>query len=776
MAGSAAVLHGEVLDRAANRAGRRAVARRARRGGLLGALLPAAQAPIAYVSRNVTGWTSGWMSQTTRTAQLETVESSSTLYGLVRRLYEATAQVDWNLWREARSGEVDDRTRVAQHAILNVWNRPNAFMTQRLFLEITQQHVDLVGEAYWVVVKVFGTPIELWPVRPDRMDPRTDARKFRLGWTYTGPDGEKVDLDESEVIQLRTPHPIDIHRGLSPVRSLMSDLDATALSSEWIKNFFANSAQPGGVIQYPERLDDTEYKEIAARWNEQHQGTANAGRVAILEGATWQDAKVTQRDMQWVEARRLSGDIIREAYGFPKFAQGIVEDVNRATADASDAFFARYLSVSRLDRIKDALNVHLLPMFGVATTSGLTMDYVNPVPADREADNAELTAKTTAFVSMVGTGLFDPASLLDALKLPKIDLAGAGIDPVTGQAVGTDGATQQPTTVEQARALAEILQKVYLAVDVVVTPTEARQLMVDAGMAIDPSVDPKPEPPPAPDPPALPGDGATNPPSSAAGAGGFGNWLGWQDGLRAAREPGPAARRVQGDWIKALDDLIQNWRSITAGWKTTVLEQIREALAQGHPEMLAGLSVPSIEGAVTLSGAMVDLAALSARRVVQEAGAAGVITAEGVADASLMGQTAAATAQLLANRYANDAATEALRWYGSGRSVNEVIARVEQHLDDLAAGGIGAHARAQLGGAMTRAQNDGRMATFRIAPGARYYASEILDQNTCKPCSNIDGQELPTLDAAILAYGGGGGYLFCEGGVRCRGMVVGGWE
>jgi HK97 family phage portal protein len=775
--GASAVLHGELIQRHAvptNRADRRSSVRAARRGGLIGALIPrqvSNRTPVPYTTRSPnTGWSSGWLSDQSRASQLATVESSSTLYGVIRRLYEATAQVDWNLWREAASGEVDDRTLIPsrQHAAAIVWNRPNPFMTNRLFVEIFQQWIDLVGEAYWVIVKVFGVPVELWPIRPDKMTPDVSALNFRNGWIYKAPDGEEIHLNEDEVVQLRTPHPSDIHRGLSPIRSLMADLDATALSAQYMASFFANSAQPGGVIAYEERLDDAEYKTISQRWAEQHQGVANAGRVAIIEGATWHDVKMTSKDMQWVEARRLSGDLIREAYGFPKFAQGIVDDVNRATADASDAMFARYLSVPRLDRIKDALNVHFLPMFGLATTSGLTFDYVNPVPADREADNAELTARTGAFVQMVGTGLFDPASLLEALNLPSIDLAKVGIDPVTGQpvqpgSVGTDGAAAG-----DPRALAEIIQKIYLGVNVVVTPQEARQILADAGANIDPSITPEAPDPPAPDEPNAP-PGA--PPPSGAGAT---NWLAWS-GPRAAREPGPEARRVQRDWTSALNDLMATWRSIVAGWRASALEQVREALAQEQPGLLAGISVPTIEAAVTLSGAMVDLAALSARRVVQEAGSAGVQAAEGVADAELMGRTAAATANLLGNRFANDLATEALRWHGSGRSVSEVMARVESWADNLAEGGVGVHARAQLGGALTRAQNDGRMATFRINPGAKYYASEVLDGNTCKPCASIDGQQIPTLDAAILAYGGGGGYLFCEGGVRCRGYVTASW-
>ncbi|MEG1971444.1 MAG: hypothetical protein RR101_15135, partial [Burkholderiaceae bacterium] len=52
------------------------------------------------------------------------------------------------------------------------------------------------------------------------------------------------------------------------------------------------------------------------------------------------------------------------------------------------------------------------------------------------------------------------------------------------------------------------------------------------------------------------------------------------------------------------------------------------------------------------------------------------------------------------------------------------------------------------------------------------YASELLDGNTCGPCAEIDGRTYVDLDAALADYPGGGGYVACSGGSRCRGTLV----
>lgn len=77
----------------------------------------------------------------------------------------------------------------------------------------------------------------------------------------------------------------------------------------------------------------------------------------------------------------------------------------------------------------------------------------------------------------------------------------------------------------------------------------------------------------------------------------------------------------------------------------------------------------------------------------------------------------------------------------------------------------------QLGGAIMQGYNTGRRAYMRVNDPSTVYASEIMDRNTCTACNSIDGSEWPTVEASEAAYPLGG-YIDCEGGLRCRGTVV----
>jgi len=363
--------------------------------------------------------------------QLRAMETDGTLFAIVDRLATAVSEVEWTLYRTAPSGLAEDREPVPRHAALDIWNRPNPWMPRQEFVESFQQHLDLTGEAWWVVARnpaMRSIPLELWPVRPDRMMPVPHPTEFISGYIYCGPDGEQVPLRVDEVIMLRRPHPRDPYRGISPVGTILPDLGASRMAAEWNRNFFRNSALPSGIIEAPTNLSDDEFNDLRDRWEEQHRGVAAAHRVAILEGGLrWVDRKFTQADMQFIESRSATREIIREAYAMHGHTLGLSESVNRANAEAADTTFARWQVKPRLGRVKQALNFDFLPLFGAAG-QGLEFDYANPVPDDREADNAERTSKATAARELVVAG-WEPAGVLAAVGLPAIPFVGAKAAP-----------------------------------------------------------------------------------------------------------------------------------------------------------------------------------------------------------------------------------------------------------------------------------------------------------------------------------------------------------
>jgi HK97 family phage portal protein len=400
-----------------------------------------------------------------------------TAFGIISRLAETTGMVKWHLYRKNTDGrrvyrEVEMRKEVTRHAALDLLNKPNPVMDTMEFIETSIQHYDTTGEWWWAAeygsIQAAG-PLALWPMRPDRVKIVTSPTEALTGYIYLGPDGEQVPLPKDVVIQGRRPNPMDIYRGLGPMQALVLKLDSNRLAAEYNRNFFLNSAEPGGIIEIEDRLSDDEFRELTQRWREQHQGVANAHRVAILEQGKWVERKFSMKDIAFPELAELSREDIREAFGYPKGMTGATEDVNKAVADANERMFGRYLLRPRLEKIKYALNNGLLPMFGEQAARTLEFDFEDPVPEDREADSQDRITKAQSLKMLVEAGMdwddaleivgFPPAKR-DEMKLKMAQEAhelamNPPEPPVESQAGGDPKPNQEPKKPSPAREVRE---------------------------------------------------------------------------------------------------------------------------------------------------------------------------------------------------------------------------------------------------------------------------------------------------------------------------------
>lgn len=676
--------------------------------------------PVPYVGRRAGGLgvVLGGPGGGNRTQQLDAMGSVSTLFQIVTRLAETTATVRWHLYR-TRSEGVDPETprvEVTRHAAVDLWAKPNEFYTKNLFVETFQQHLDLIGEAYWVVVRAGnspgGVPLEMWPVRPDRMEPVPHREKYLAGWIYKGPDGEDVPLKTWEVIQLRRPNPTDPYRGMGAVQTLLTDIESARYSAEWNRNFFKNSAEPGGIVEVPTRLSDDEFDELRSRWQEQHQGVANAHRVAILEQGKWVDRKFTMRDMQFRELRDVPRELIREAFGYPVFMLGTVTDVNRATADASKDMFADSLSVPRLERIREAMNSQLLRMYG-PTGRRVEWDFDDPRPPNAEQERADFDSKVAAADTLIPLG-FDRVDVLKQLGLPDIAVAAAP----------------------------------------------------------EPAAPSEPAPPPPAEEDADEEEDGGPQGWRRHGVHAHGHAAHVHD------QADPPIPEERDEWDDALDAALAEWERVDAAWREDLAGQVQDRVTAGDLAGLAALAVGVAglaAGVAALSGPMAGLAAVAARAALEDAARQGVTVDRVAEPEDVLQVVAEATVHLLAAELSTSAGREAVRVAVPGRSGPEEGARVAAGVRAHLAGLTDARPREQLGGALTSAEAAGREAVFavaeRVAPSVAYYSDEIKDRASCQRCLEVDGKWLGNSLADVMVTYPTGGYVNCLGRLRCRGRV-----
>ena len=226
---------------------------------------------------------------------------------------------------------------------------------------------------------------------------------------------------------------------------------------------------------------------------------------------------------------------------------------------------------------------------------------------------------------------------------------------------------------------------------------------------------------------------------------------------------------LQSTWEEATQDLVATWReTVQAVQIDDLVEQIRAAVDAGDLVALSKIQAP-VAGTELLFNQMKSVAedaivGAKAEAVKQGITIGNINTATNVNP--LLSSRAEATANLLA-RGISDSASRVASNLGTNMTADAVADAVREHLEGLS----DTYLQDMIGGSMTQAQNTGRMEVFNQSPVSAIYASELLDQNTCEVCADIDGKQYADIKEAELDYPTGG-HKDCLGGPRCRGTLV----
>lgn len=234
-------------------------------------------------------------------------------------------------------------------------------------------------------------------------------------------------------------------------------------------------------------------------------------------------------------------------------------------------------------------------------------------------------------------------------------------------------------------------------------------------------------------------------------------------------------------WEGAVDAASRRLADVYTGWRAQLREQVT-SLAD-EPLDLTALTVTPGDAAVILSEGMTALARRAGDALQREAERQGVrvpgwelpddtVTAA-VGGRRLLDSVARMTADLMAGSVVQAAKRTVTGLFTRNAPPDEIAGEVDRALADAEQGIV----RGPVGTAMSTAQTAGRQAVLEAAPPGEYYASEILDKNTCGPCKAVDGEQFGSLEIAIKAYPVMG-YKDCVGsryGNSCRGMIVARW-
>lgn len=331
------------------------------------------------------------------------------------------------------------------HPFYQVIKNVNPFSNQYDLFTITQTYLELTGNAYWWIPRnTLGVPYMIWNLPAHWMRVVPSETEFISGYVMKVPQkGQFIPFDENEIIHFKFPSPFNLFYGTGPTLAAQFGINLNEQMKTWGINYFLNNAQPGGALITENSLSEEQYMRLRDEWNRKHKGSKNAGKMAFLEGGLkYEEFGSNVRDARFELVSREARDEICAMYGIPASKLGLVEDVNRANADANDYTYQKETILPRLILIEEKLNEKMIPIYD----ANLVCKFDNPVPDDNEFRLKEKqiniqTGITTIDEERAKEGL-EPFNLPQTSKpLIPFNLVPAGEEPPQTDAFGnpTDG-------------------------------------------------------------------------------------------------------------------------------------------------------------------------------------------------------------------------------------------------------------------------------------------------------------------------------------------------
>ena len=284
---------------------------------------------------------------------------------------------------------------VGEHPFFDFLDRGNGLFRGPQVRHVTQEHIDLAGEAFGLIeVNGLGTPVDWWPLPPTwvRETPRP-GKPFEFKVSMGNTTETRVPGDQ--VLWFSKRDPADPYgRGVGTGRALGDEIDTDEYASKYSKQLFLNSAEPSHLISI-ENATDPQITEFSENWLRKLQGFWKVRQPHFINRKTEvQRLSDTMVDLQALELRKHERDTIVQVFSMPPEILGILADSNRATIDAAAYIFGLYVLHPRLEFARLTMQEGLLSKFDA---DDLVLDFVSPVEEDREHKRSVFASNAAAF-------------------------------------------------------------------------------------------------------------------------------------------------------------------------------------------------------------------------------------------------------------------------------------------------------------------------------------------------------------------------------------------
>lgn len=268
------------------------------------------------------------------------------VYACVRILAEAIASLPLQMFEYQSDG---GKKKVFDHPLYRILHdEPNPEMTSFVFRETLMGHLLIYGNAYAQIIRDrAGRVLQLYPLLPNKMTVDRDDNG-QIIYKYNCYDSANPNIAERGIVILSSDDVLHIPGlgfdglvGYSPIAMAKNAVGMTLACDEYGSTFYANSARPSGILEYPGSLKDP--AKVREAWNSTYGGSKNSNKVAILEeGMKFTPISISPDEAQFLETRKFQIDEIARLYRIPPHMIGDLDKASFSNIEQQSLEFVKY--------------------------------------------------------------------------------------------------------------------------------------------------------------------------------------------------------------------------------------------------------------------------------------------------------------------------------------------------------------------------------------------------------------------------------------------------
>lgn len=298
-----------------------------------------------------------------KTVNERTAMQTTAVYACVRILAETIASLPLHTYKYTETG----KEKAMEHQLYNLLaDEPNPEMTSFVFRETLMSHLLLWGNAYAQIIRDGrGNVVGLYPLLPNKMTVNR-ASNGEIYYIYSRYSDENPNVEGYGQVYLQNYEVLHIPGlgfdglvGYSPIAMAKNAVGMSIACEEYGASFFANGANPGGVLEHPGVVKDP--ARVRDSWNSVYQGTSNAHKVAVLEeGMKFQSIGIPPEQAQFLETRKFQINEIARLFRIPPHMVGDLEKSSFSNIEQQSLEFVKYTLDPWVIRWEQAMKKSLL--------------------------------------------------------------------------------------------------------------------------------------------------------------------------------------------------------------------------------------------------------------------------------------------------------------------------------------------------------------------------------------------------------------------------------